>query len=54
MNLTLVVLSRWLHNQQEGISNILELLATNRSSLVRHIKMIPGISDHEIVSIEKL
>ena len=33
-------------------NNILDLFATNRSSLVEHTKVIPGISDHEIVSVE--
>ena len=32
--------------------SILDLFATNRSTLVRQIKIIPGISDHEIVSVE--
>ena len=30
----------------------MDLFATNRPSLVRHIEVIPGISDHEIVSVE--
>ena len=33
-------------------NNILYLFATNRPSLVRQIKIIPGISDHEIVSVK--
>ena len=33
-------------------NNILYLFATNKPSLVRQIKIIPGISDHEIVSVE--
>ena len=33
-------------------NNILDLFATNRPSLVEHTKVIPGISDHEIVSVE--
>ena len=33
-------------------NNILDLFATNRPSLVRHIEVIPGISDDEIVSVE--
>ena len=33
-------------------NNILDLFATNRPSLVKQIIIIPGISDHEIVSVE--
>ena len=33
-------------------NNILDFFATNRPSLVRQIKIIPGMSDHEIVSVE--
>ena len=33
-------------------NNIIDLFATNRPSLVKHTKVIPGISDHEIVSVE--
>ena len=33
-------------------NNILDLFATNKPFLVRQIKIIPGISDHEIVSVE--
>jgi len=35
-------------------NNILDLFATNRPSLVQHIEVIPGISDHEIVSVESV
>ena len=33
-------------------NNILDQFATNRPSMVQHIEVIPGISDHEIVSVE--
>ena len=39
-------------NQPTRGNNILDLFATNRPSLVEHTKVIPGISDHKIVSVE--
>ena len=33
-------------------SNILDLFATNRPSLIHKVEIISGLSDHEIISIE--
>ena len=32
--------------------NILDLFATNRSSLIHKVEVIPGLSDQEVISIE--
>ena len=35
-------------------NNILDLFATNRPSLVTSLKVLPGISDHELICVELL
>jgi len=32
--------------------NILDLFATNRPSLTKHLNVISGVSDHEIIKVE--
>jgi len=35
-------------------NNILDLFATNRPSLVKSLKILPGISDHELICVESI
>ena len=32
--------------------NILDLFATNRPTLIEHLNVISGVSDHEIIKVE--
>jgi len=32
--------------------NILDLFATNRPSLIKHLNLISGVSDHEITKVK--
>ena len=34
-----------------GLNNILDLFATNRPFLIKHLNFISGVSDHDIIKI---